>query len=357
MRRLAVKLERRWDAARLARRARRPPYNLRLDPYLGHGSGTTAVVIGRVLDNPEPAAGMEGDTVWAAIRLTLARFNTLELPGVPLSVRVGETETDTETDEEGYFDLRFDTDLTGTREGWVYGQIGLRAPYRGLTGDYSTGLRIRVPGPGAGFGVISDVDDTILQTGTQRPLTMVRNTLTGSARSRTPIAGAAELYRALATGQSGPDENPFFYVSSSPWNLHGFLATFIEYRGFPAGPLLLRDLLGGDEDHSHQSHKSERIDEILDLHPDLDFVLIGDSAQDDPEIYEHVVRRHRGRILAVYIREARLDPGDGRFETIKKGWNHDVPLVLAVDPAIIAEHAAGFGLIDASDVGVVGRAI
>ncbi len=356
VRRLAVMLERRWDAVVLARRAGRPPDNLRIDPYLGHGSDTTAVVRGRVLDNPEPATGMEGVTVWAAIRRNLARFNTRELPGVPLLVRVGDTEIETETDEEGYFSLRFETDLTGTREGWVIGEIGLRVPYRGLIGDYSTGLRIRVPGPGAGFGVISDVDDTILHTETQRALTMLRNTLTGSVRSRTPIGGAAELYRALAAGEPGPNENPFFYVSSSPWNLHGFLAAFLEYRRFPAGPLLLRDLLGGDADRSHHSHKSKRIDEVLELHPGLAFVLIGDSAQDDPGIYEEVVRRHPARIVAVYLREARLGPSDGRVETIIEEWNHDVPVVLAVDPAMIAEHAASLGLIEASDVATIRRA-
>ncbi len=177
---------------------------------------------------------------------------------------------------------------------------------------------------------------------------MLRQTFTGSALTRSPIDGAAELYRALARGRTGKQQNPFFYVSSSPWNLHGFLTAFLEHRDFPLGPLLLRDLLGGRERRTHGSGKQRHIAEILDLHPDLQFVLVGDSGQHDPEIYADVVRSNPGRILAVYIREVRLDPGDGRVEAVTDGWDHEVPFVVAGDSAALAQHAAGLGLISAA---------
>ena len=79
----------------------------------------------------------------------------------------------------------------------------------------TTPLDVLVPSHAAAFGVISDVDDTILETGVQRVGRMIRQTFTGSALTRTPFPGAAELYRDLADGI-----NPVFYVSSSPWNLH-----------------------------------------------------------------------------------------------------------------------------------------
>ena len=119
-----------------------------------------------------------------------------------------------------------------------------------------------------------------------------------------------------------------FYVSSSPWNLHGFLHGFLRHRDFPLGPLLLRDLIGTREG---RARKHDRIEEVLDRHPDLPFVLIGDSGEKDPQVYADVVRAHPGRILAVYIREVRLDPGDGRVEQVTDGWAEDVPFVLAAD--------------------------
>ena len=77
--------------------------------------------------------------------------------------------------------------------------------------------------------------------------------------------------------------------------------------------MLLRDLLGTT---AGREQKHGRIDEMLELHPGLPFVLLGDSGERDPEIYADMVRAHPGRILAVYIREVRLDPGDGRVEQV-----------------------------------------
>lgn len=315
------------------------------------------MVRGRVLDNPEPSPATAGEGVLPALRRSVARFNTLELPGVPLFVRVGDARADLESDEEGYFDARLDVTLDRTQGAWVSGEVGLRRPYRDVTSDHITPFELRVPGPDAAFGVISDIDDTILQTGAQQLLTALRRTMLGSALTRTPFAGAAELYRGLAEGGSGPDTNPVFYLSSSPWNLYGFLVRFIEYHSFPSGPLLLRDLLGGEEEHSHHTHKDPRIDEILALHPDLEFVLIGDSGQDDPEIYADAVARHPGRIRAVYIREVRRHRGDGRVERAAESLDGKVPFVVAADSAVMADHAAGLGLVEVSHAEAVRRVV
>jgi phosphatidate phosphatase APP1 len=196
---------------------------------------------------------------------------------------------------------------------------------------------VRVAGPEARFGILSDIDDTILETGVQRVGRMILQTFTGSALTRTPFPGAAELYRALAA-----EVNPVFYVSSSPWNLHTFLVAFLRHRGFPMGPVLLRDLLGTP---AGREQKAGRIREILDLHAKLPFVLIGDSGEKDPEIYADIVRAYPGRVLAVYIREVRLDPGDGQVEKVSGTWAHDVPFVLAPDSDAVRRHALEVGLL------------
>ena len=106
--------------------------------------------------------------------------------------------------------------------------------------------------------------------------------------------------------------------------------------------MLLRDLLGT---RAGREQKHGRIREILDLHPGLPFVLIGDSGEKDPQIYADIVRAHPGRILAVYIREVRLDPGDGRVEKVSDAWAHDVPFVLAADSDAVRRHATELGLL------------
>lgn len=335
---LLVEAERRWDAVRLRRKAGRTPESFRIDAYLGHGGPEGVVVRGRVLDNPPPTPAMAGEGLGAALRRSLGQFVTDELPGVPLRVTVGDATAEVATDHEGYF--RVELRPSRLDSPWHDGTIELAGDYRGLT-EHRVPVRVRVPGPDARFGVVSDVDDTILETGVQRVGLMLRQTFTGSALTRTPFPGAAELYQDLAATEDGQG-NPVFYVSSSPWNLHEFLVGFLRHRDFPLGPVLLRDLIGS---HQGRARKHERIEEVLRLHPQLRFVLIGDSGERDPQVYADIVRAHPGRVLAVYIREVRLDPGDGRVEQVTDGWDADVPFVLAADSDAVREHARGIGLL------------
>ena len=187
--------------------------------------------------------------------------------------------------------IRANHDVTVPTSGWAArhearrrvppgGRSPAGRPYGGPVGA----RQWAVEGEGVGaalrrdarFGVLTDIDDTILQTGVQRAGHMVRQALTGSALTRTPFSGA--LPRPCSRG------NPVFYVSSSPGNLHAFLVAFLRHRAFPLGPVLLRDLLGTE---SGREQKAGRIEGVLDLHPDLPFVLVADT---------DAVRRHATRL-------------------------------------------------------------
>ncbi|NYD43771.1 App1 family protein [Nocardioides panaciterrulae] len=334
----ARRLEQAWDGGRRRRAGSRPPVDLRIEPYVGHGSDQGVVARGRVLDDPRPPEAEQGEGVGAAVRRTVQRFLTDDLPGVPLRVTVAGTAVETVTDADGYFRVHLQPEPDQLTVPWTSGTVELTDEYRGITDPRSTSFEVLVPSHDATFGVISDVDDTILETGVQRVGRMIQQTLTGNALTRTPFPGAPELYGDLAAAGA----NPVFYVSSSPWNLHGFLVAFLRHHKFPMGPLLLRDLLGTS---AGREQKSGRIQEVLDLHPRLRFVLIGDSGEKDPEIYAAIARANPGRILAIYIREVRLDPGDGRVEEVSGTWSEDVPFVVAADTDALRRHAVAVGLL------------
>ena len=148
--------------------------------------------------------------------------------------------------------------------------------------DVTAVAHVLVPSPDAAFGVISDIDDTIVHTNATSLLGMARSIIRNAA-SRLPFEGVADLYRALHV-----ERNPIFYVSSSPWNLYELLHDFMEINGIPHGPMFLQDW-GIDESTlilaSHTEHKLAQIQTLVDYYPELKFVLIGDSGQHDPEIY------------------------------------------------------------------------
>jgi phosphatidate phosphatase APP1 len=139
------------------------------------------------------------------------------------------------------------------------------------------------------------------------------------------------FYRALHAGI-----NPLFYVSKSPWNLYAPLVEFLDHQGLPAGPLVLRDF----GLRMKKNHKTEAIEAILGTYPGLPFVLIGDSGEQDPEIYADIARRFPGRVRAIYIRSV------SRRKLPQAGY----PLILAPDSLYAAAHAAAEGLIQASDL-------
>ena len=66
---------------------------------------------------------------------------------------------------------------------------------------------------------------------------------------------------------------------------------------------------------SHE-HKLGPIRRILETYPALSFVLLGDSGQQDPELYLRVLREHPGRICAIYIRDVSATRRDRQVDEL-----------------------------------------
>ncbi len=328
------------------RRARGGPAAGEVHLYGGHGNPSESVVRGRVLEaRTLPAAGPD-DPAWRNLLGAVARLESNEIPGAVLRVRAGRASVDVETDGEGYFEARFPTpDGEGL---WRPVEVELvSAPPPFEPGAVTAGA-YQVPSPAAGFGVISDLDDTVLRTGATSLLRMARRTFLHNAHTREAFGGVGTFYRALRDAPGGI-HRPFFYVSSSPWNLFDLLVEFLSLKEIPRGTLLLKDygltadhLLGSD----HLTHKLGHVFAVLDTHPELDFVLMGDSGQDDAAVYARVVAERRGRIRAVYLRDIAPERPDVRA-SLEEISAAGVPAVLGRDTGTMARSAAEIGLVAA----------
>jgi len=319
-----------------------------VQPYRGFGTARELWVKGRVLEDEGIRDATDRDTLWQNVVAMYRRFESDEVPGARIEVALGETRLVVVSDEEGYFEAHLRPDPARTTStGWEEVELRLVEP---PSAGAPVVARVQVPHPEAAFGVISDIDDTILPSGATSLTTLARTTFLHNARTRLPFEGAAAFYRALSEGPLGRTGilNPFFYVSSSPWNLYDFLEDFFELNRIPEGPILLRDL-GIDAEkliEDGHDHKLEKIERILGTYPALPFVLVGDSGQEDPELYTEAVRRHPGRIRAIYIRDVTPDDRDAEVRKLLASAEADhVHLRLVADSLEAAEHAAGVGLI------------
>ena len=277
--------------------------------YRGFGSLQQATVLGRVVEarlNTPPAAT---DSPFRNIVRVLRHFNTREVPDAFLKLRLGRASTQVLTDEEGYFRATLPVDGAMSDkevDGWRPVDIEvLRCPVRGFS-PVAARAEIIVPPNDCELGIVSDIDDTVLQTHVTRRLRMLWVTIAHNAHTRLPFPGTTELYRSLVAGPTGRGRNPVFYVSKSPWNLYDFLIEFLERHELPRGPLFLRDV--GFNVEAALDHKASCIDQIFETYPRLPFVLIGDSGERDPDIYVEAAARHRGRVRAIYIRDVGSSP-------------------------------------------------
>jgi phosphatidate phosphatase APP1 len=321
--------------------------------YRGFGSPKAVWLTGRVLRQHDLATPADRTTFWVNLTATVSRFLTDKVGGIQVRIEAfGQTYLTT-TNDEGYFDLTIDPNIElPTGRAWFpvrYSLVDVRQPNTGA--EVVKDGQLMIAPAYSQFGVISDIDDTVLVTGATNLWQTLRLTFLENAFTRLPFAGVAAFYRALQSGAVTTLFNPIYFVSSSPWNLYDLLIDFFRIQGLPKGPLLLRDLgLNADllSSGGHHTHKRAMIDKVLAVNPDLPFVLLGDSGQQDPEIYADVIRANPGRIRAVYIRDVTTD--DHRDAAVQQligaAADHNVPMLLVADTVAAAEHAADMGLID-----------
>lgn len=316
--------------------------------YDGFGARGRVLIQGRVLEDERIPDPSPHHSAWENALAILRRVDADPLAWAVVRVTVGDSSRDFHADEEGFFvgwmDARSPKRLD---DDWVRVRAVTVSPDHRATGE--TAGRALLPATGPDFLVISDVDDTVLQSNVTSFLRAARTMLFENARTRLPFPGVAEFYQALRRGGNGRARNPTFYVSSSPWNLYDVIEEFLEIQGIPPGPLLLRDVdLGLDalSSRQHHLHKREMIRRVLATF-DAPVILLGDSGQQDPEIYRDIVRDSPGRILAVYIRNVSMN--DGRTRAIEALANEVIAsgssLVLADDTLAAARHAADHGYI------------
>jgi phosphatidate phosphatase APP1 len=333
--RTAYELERRLD-----RRAAGRPLTRRvvISPYRGFGREGEILVRGRVLIEKQITRAAAAEPLWRNVLNTYRRFQSDEVANARIVATYRDAVVESVTNDEGYFVIRLQTTGFSTSQGSPWLDVNLSLPDHGATAV----AHVLVPRDDAQFGVISDIDDTIVRTNATSLLGMTRSILSNAA-ARLPFEGVAELYRALHG-----DRNPLFYVSSSPWNLYELLHDYMDINQIPHGPMLLQDW-GIDETvlilASHLEHKMAQINSIVDYYPDLKWILIGDSGQHDPEIYLQVIRAHPGRVLAAFIRDVTADLRDRAVAQIIAESNAaGVEMLYVRDSSEALSHARRLGV-------------
>jgi phosphatidate phosphatase APP1 len=317
-----------------ARRARHAGHIAQVVPYTGYGSTSWVRVLARVLlakpserraDVPTGARGWRN-------------FISVSLEDARVSVLIGEQSFEVQADRSGVIDVVVDVDL---EPGWH--RIGLSSE-----GSAVTTALIFVVDPETTFGVVSDIDDTVMVTALPRPLLAAWHTFVVNEHARATTPGMPVLYERLTTRYPGA---PLIYLSTGAWNVAPTLTRFLSRNLYPAGALLLTDWGPTAERwfRSGREHKRSSLERLAGEFPQTRWLLIGDDGQHDESIYGEFLKEHPGNVAAVCIRQ--LTPSEAvlagsSFRGHPTSRDSTVPWLYASDGAGLADQLERLGLLD-----------
>lgn len=206
----------------------------------------------------------------------------------------GQTRTLGLTGPDGHVQARVSIPSSLAGPGWV--ELS-EEPASGAASRFSGRLQLLED---EGPLVVSDIDDTIKVSEVRDRQALLANTF---LRPFSPVAGMSGAYQAWARAGAA-----FHYVSASPWQLYPALAEFLRAHRFPEGSMHMKrfrwkdrsffNLFGGQE-----GYKRDAITPLIRALPRRRFVLVGDSGEQDPEIFGALARAFPLKVAAVYIRD------------------------------------------------------
>ncbi len=314
------------------RRARKRGLSPSVTPFPGYGGPGWVRVLGRVLIVPPPKQKEPGE--YASVR-GWRSFVGIPVSFAQVSVVVAGRTHDVVADRGGVIDQRIEADL---EPGWQTVQMSVE-------GSEPVEARVFVVAADVEFGVISDVDDTVMVTALPRPLVAAWNSFVVDEHARLPVPGMAVLLERLTRDHPGA---PIVYLSTGAWNIAPTLTRFLTRHLFPPGSMLLTDW-GPTHDRwfrSGKEHKLTNLRRLAEEFPHMRWLLIGDDGQHDDEIYTTFTSEFPDNVRGVAIR--RLSPTEavlaGGRTAVDDHSAASVPWVTASDGSGLLERLEDVGI-------------
>ncbi|HUP12030.1 MAG TPA: phosphatase domain-containing protein [Niastella sp.] len=313
--------------------------------YQGYGQTHDLIVYGHVLKR-QPAANTHYSNSILVNSLYLLRlFFVKPFPQTRVRLSWGNQQLEGVTDNEGFIKFEWASEVE-LDFGWHYVTLDALNDHDTIIAS-GTG-RLYVP-HSTQYVFVSDIDDTVLVSHTATTFRRIW-ALLKNPRSRRQFQHMSEYYRALAHAHTTANTpNPFFYVSSSEWNLYDYLTEFFSYNRLPEGIFLLSELKriwelfkSGQTKHAG---KQVRIERLLHVFPKQQFILIGDNSQKDPAIYTTLAQKFPQRIFAIYIRNVRPEKAVMASALLQTAEQQGVHTLLFDRTADAKAHSEKIGLI------------
>lgn len=314
--------------------------------YRGYANEQELIVMGHVF---KPTSIKEYDFQKKNIRNATSIINMFRIKteaNADVYLKYNNRTIHTKTLNDGYF--KFCVPLHQIENyGWIEYQVSINHNNKEIVSKESY---IR-PHKGE-LGIISDIDDTFLVTHSRNIFKKLYILLFRNVTKRRVFKDVVSHYQALnIAGRTNPKEqNAFFYVSSSEWNLYRFIIKFTEIHQLPNAVLLLKDIKTSLIDflvtgRSNHNHKFEKIKHILEFYPDLQYILLGDDSQKDPILYEAICKIFPITVKAIYIRQTGKHKKESALKALKNIESLNIAVCYFKNSSEAIAHSKSIGVI------------
>ncbi|MFH7000181.1 App1 family protein [Flavobacterium sp. FlaQc-57] len=315
-----------------------------LQLYRGYANEEELIVMGHVFKRTYDYDFQKKNFKNATSIINQFRIKTLK--NFDIYLKCGNQEIHTKTLDDGYFKFCIPLEKE-THFGWIQYEVSIKSETETIT---EKGSFIR-PHKGK-LGIISDIDDTFLISHTQNFFKKIYILLFKNVNDRKVFKDVVPHYQALSSAgrNNKEEENAFFYVSSSEWNLYRFIVKFTKIHNLPRAVILLKDIKRGVTDffmsgRGNHDHKFDKIKHVLEFYPNLKYVLLGDDSQHDPILYERICKIFPVTVKAVYIRQTGNKQKEATKTILKNLENLDVAVCYYKDSSEAIMHSKSIGII------------
>lgn len=307
--------------------------------YGGYASEDRARIIGRVI-----MSRRSDQRQWLRERRGWRQFFDAQVPDQPVVIRFGQATLVTLTNDDGYFDVELRGH--GLQPGYHEAQVQvlhrvdlkdqavvrdgrLLAPHpTAVRATRPASARVRVVGRLERFGIVSDIDDTIVVSNMPRPLLAARHAFVEYVSARVAVPGMSEFLRTMglrgASDAPAGASAPQVYLSTGAWNFVPALRDFVNRGRFPLGTFLMTDFGPSPTSwfRSGPEHKRRELRRLADFFPQIRWLLVGDDGQRDPMIYSEFASEYPQNVAGIAIRS---------LSTVEQILTHGTPRQLLPD--------------------------
>lgn len=312
-------------------------------------------------DESQTTTSARGERGWR-------QFVDAQIPFQPVLVSVGGQKKLVYADRGGYVDIVIHRH--GLSPGWhvaTLQALDTQAVARGdrrVRASRPVSAPVRIVAEAETHGIVCDVDDTVMISWLPRPVVAAKNAfftyvssrqeVPAMARFLTQLAGAYGI-RAARGASTEHGRTATVYLSTGAWNVAPGLRHFLARGSFPTGTPLLTDWGPSQTGwfRSGPEHKRTQLRRLAREMPWVEWFLVGDDGQNDPEIYSEFAAEYPDHVAAICIRsltptEQVLSHGLDPTEALEKRMSavpSSIPIIVGGDGNALVREARRTGIL------------